>query len=128
MPMFNAKSDLWDMEIEKVIKYDYKEFELGWKKVGICTLETTNPAYGLWRKEEILEWLKKIKKQDNLDFIMLSVVDIIWEKNTTICLDWFESEIISEIFNCEIKENLADLKNRLSRKKQVVPELTAYFG
>ncbi len=128
MPMFNAKSDLWDMEIEKVIKYDYKEFDFNWKKAGIWTLETTNPWYWLWRKEEILIWLEKIKAQDNLDFIMLSIVDIIWEKNTTICLDWFESEIISEIFNTEIKNNLANLKNRLSRKKQVVPELTKYFG
>ena len=59
---------------------------------------------------------------------MLSVVDIIWEKNTTICLDWKESEIISEVFNIEVVENLANLKNRLSRKKQVVPELTKYFS
>jgi len=128
MPMFNAKSDLWDMEVEKLIKYDYKEFDFNWTKAGIWTLETTNPAYGLWRKEEILEGLEKIKKEDNLDFIMLSIVDIIWEKNTTICLDWFESEIISKVFNTEVIDNLADLKNRLSRKKQVVPELTKYFA
>ena len=127
MPMFNAKSDLWDMEIEKVIKYDYKEFDFNWTKVAIWTLETTNPGYGLGRKEEILEWLEKIKKQDNLDFIMLSIVDIIWEKNTTICLDWKESEVISKVFNTEIVDNLANLKNRLSRKKQVVPELTKIF-
>jgi len=128
MPMFNAKSNLWDMPVEDLIKYDYKEFDFNWTKCGIWTLETTNPGYGLGRKEEILEWLEKVKKQDNLDFIMLSIVDIIWEKNTTICLDWKESKIISEIFNTEIKENLADLKNRLSRKKQVVPELTKYFA
>jgi len=128
MPMFNAKSDLWYMPIEDLIKYDYKEFDFNWTKTGIWTLETTNPGYWLGRKEEILEGLEKIKKQDNLDFIMLSIVDIIWEKNTTICLDWKESEVISEVFNTEIKDNLADLKNRLSRKKQVVPELTKYFA
>jgi len=128
MPMFNAKSDLWDMEVEKLIKYDYKEFDFNWTKAGIWTLETTNPWYGLGRKEEILVGLEKIKSKDNLDFIMLSIVDIIWEKNTTICLDWKESEIISEVFKTEVNENLADLKNRLSRKKQVVPELTKYFS
>jgi len=82
----------------------------------------------IWIMKKRRNFLEKIKKEDNLDFIILSIVDIIWEKNTTICLDWKESEIISEIFNCEIKENLADLKNRLSRKKQVVPELSKYFG
>ena len=127
MPMFNAKSDLWDMEVEKLIKYDYKEFDFNWVKAGIWTLETTNPAYGLWRKEEILEGLEKIKKQDNIDFIILSIVDIIWQKNTTICLDWKETEVIEKVFNTKVENNLADLKNRLSRKKQIVPELTKYF-
>ncbi len=128
MPMFNEKSDLWDMLVEKLIKYDYKEFDLNWTKVWIWTLETTNPWYGLGRKNEILEWLEAIKQKDNLDFIMLSIVDIIWEKNTTIVLDWKDTEILEEVFNCTAENNLADLKNRLSRKKQVVPDLTKYFG
>lgn len=128
MPMFDAKSDLWDMEIEKLIKYDYKEFELNWKKAWIGTLETTNPNYALWRKDEILKWLKDIKEKDGLNFILLSVVDIIWEKNTSIVIDWKETEIIKEVFETEVIDNLADLKNRLSRKKQVVPDLTKYFN
>jgi manganese-dependent inorganic pyrophosphatase len=128
MPMFNAKSDLGDMEIEKVIKYDYKEFDFNGKKAGIGTLETTNPHYALRRKEEILTGLEKIKSEDNLDFILLSVVDIIWEKNTSIVIDGTETQIIEEIFNTKVENNLADLKNRLSRKKQVVPDLTKYFN
>ena len=128
MPMFNAKSDLWDMEVEKLIKYDYKEFDFNWTKAWIWTLETTNPGYALGRKEEILEWLKNIKNNDNLDFILLSVVDIIWEKNTSIVIDWEETKIIEEIFWAKVENNLADLKNRLSRKKQVVPDLTNYFN
>lgn len=128
MPMFHAKSDLWDMEIEKVIKYDYKEFDFNGKKAGIGTLETTNPSYALGRKSEILTGLEKIKSDDNLDFILLSVVDIIWEKNTSIVLDWVDSEIIETVFDTKVENNLADLKNRLSRKKQVVPDLTNYFS
>ncbi|MDQ7009315.1 MAG: manganese-dependent inorganic pyrophosphatase [Candidatus Gracilibacteria bacterium] len=128
MPMFNAKSDLGNMEIEKVVKYDYKEFDFNGIKAGIGTLETTNPGYGLGRKDEILGALEKIKKEDNLDFIMLSIVDIIGEKNTTIILDGKDSEVLEKVFNIKIENNLADLKNRLSRKKQVVPELTKYFA
>jgi manganese-dependent inorganic pyrophosphatase len=59
---------------------------------------------------------------------MLSVVDIFWENNTTIVLDWIDSKIVEEIFNTKVENNLANLKNRLSRKKQVVPELTEYFN
>lgn len=128
MPMFNAKSDLWDMAVEKVIKYDYKEFDFNGTKAGIGTLETTNPNYALGRKEEILAGLEKIKSEDNLDFILLSIVDIIWEKNTSIVLDGNDSQVVENVFNTTAENNLADLKNRLSRKKQVVPDLTNYFN
>jgi len=128
MPMFDAKSDLWDIEVKELIKYDYKEFVFNWKKVGVGTLETTNPWYALWRKDEILEWMKDIKESDKLDFIFLSIVDIIWEKNTSIVLDWYDSQIVEEVFSVKIENNLADLKRRLSRKKQIMPDLTNYFN
>lgn len=127
-PLFEAKSDLWDMDVIDLIKYDYKDFEVAWKMIWVWTLETVNPSYALWRKEEILKWLEIIKKSSNLSFIMLSIVDIFWEKNTTIVLDWKDSEIIEEVFDTKVIDNLADLKNRLSRKKQVVPQLTEYFN
>jgi len=127
MEMFNAKSDLWDISTEDLIKYDYKEFLLDWKKMWIWTLETTSPNYGLWKKEEIVRWLKEIKEKEWLEFIMLSIVDIINEKNTTIILDE-DANIIEEVFDTKVQNNLADLWNRLSRKKQVMPQLTEYFN
>lgn len=127
-PLFEAKSDLWDMNIEELIKYDYKEFEVDWKILGVWTIETVNPNYALWRKQEILKWLEKIKLDSNLDFIMISIVDIFWEQNTTIVLDWVDSEVVEKVFNTKVVDNLADLKNRLSRKKQVVPNLIEYFN
>ncbi len=127
-PLFEAKSDLWDMDIESLIKYDYKEISADWKMLWIWTLETVNPNYALWRKEEIIKWLEKIKKDSKLDFIMISIVDIFWEKNTSIVLDWTDSEIVEKVFNTKVIDNLADLKNRLSRKKQIVPQLTEYFS
>ena len=69
-----------------------------------------------------------MKSESNLDFILLSVVDIIWEQNTSLVLDWKDSEILEKVFNTEVKNNLADLKRRLSRKKQIVPDLTEYFN
>ena len=125
--MFDAKSDLWDIKIEDLIKYDYKEFNINWNKIWLWSLETTNPWYAFWRKEEILEWLKKIKQKDSLNFIILSVVDIINEKNTTIVLDWYDSNIIELLFWTKAQNNLINLGNRLSRKKQILPIISEYF-
>jgi inorganic pyrophosphatase/exopolyphosphatase len=32
------------------------------------------------------------------------------------------------VFKTKAKDNLIDLKNRLSRKKQIVPDLTNFFS
>jgi manganese-dependent inorganic pyrophosphatase len=128
MPMFEAKSDLWDMLVEDLIQYDYKIFEFGTKRVGIGSLETTNPSYWLGRKEEILGAFEWLKQSQNLDMIILCVVDILNEKNTTIVSNWTDSEHLSSIFWVTVTDNLADLWNRISRKKQIANEFVRYFS
>lgn len=128
MPMFHAKSDLWEMSVLDLIQYDYKIFEVNGKRFGVGTLETTNPDYSLERKSEILTGLEELKSQQNLDFIMLSVVDILEEHNTTIVLNGSDSEIIEDVFGKPVIDNTISLGNRLSRKKQIAPDLTEYFN
>jgi len=126
--MFDAKSDLEWFSIEEIIKSDYKNFDFNWTKAWIWTLETTNPDFSLNKKEEILKWLNEIKNKDWLDFILLSVVDILEEKNTSFVAWEFEWEVLKKVFWAKIKDNLADLWKRLSRKKQVVPDLDKFFA
>jgi len=128
MPMFEAKSDLWDISTSDLIQYDYKNFEFGDIKIWVGTLETTNPGYGLWRKQEILAWLEILKQEQNLKFIMFSVVDILWENNTTITLNGNDSSIIEQVFWVKSIDNLSNLWPLLSRKKQIMPKLTEYFN
>jgi len=128
MPMFHAKSDLWNMPILELIQYDYKIFEVNGVKFGSWALETTNPNYALWRKDEILQGFNTLKREQSLSFIMLSVVDILAEQNTTIVLDGDDTEILESVFGWKSENNLIDLWNRISRKKQIIPELTEYFN
>jgi len=85
------------MPIKEVIQYDYKIFELSGKRCGIGSLETTNPGYAFRRKSEILDGLRELKKEQNLDFIMLSVVDILKEKNISLVTDE-DSKTLESIF------------------------------
>ena len=128
MPMFHAKSDVSDLTAKEVIQYDYKIFETAWRKYWSWAMETTSARSILERKNEILVWLKELKNEQNLDFIMLSVVDILQEINTTIVLDGDDTDIIEKVFWCKVQDNLGDLGNRLSRKKQIIPQLNDYFN
>lgn len=129
MKMFAAKSDLGDISVYSLIKEtDFKEFTFGSLKAGIACIETTNPSYCLNRKDEIINAIKTIKAEEWYDFILVCVVDIINEHNTTIIASQTEADIVSKVFGADTVEGLADLGARISRKKQIIPDLESKLG
>lgn len=128
LKMFDAKSDLWDISAVDLIKIDYKEFDVAWKKLWVWTIETTNPSYSLGRKDEILENMEKIKNESWLDFILLSVVDILNEKNISFVSNQTWAGIVEAVFSAKAEWWLVDLWRRISRKKEIIPQLTEYFN
>jgi len=126
--MFNAKSDLGNMPVEELIKLDYKIFNFGGNDYGIGFMETTNAQYGINRKDEINQALKEIKKKDNLKGIFFSIVDILNEENFTLYSGNTEKELLITLFNATIENNIANLGNIISRKKQVVPKFEQHFN
>jgi manganese-dependent inorganic pyrophosphatase len=126
--MFDAKSDLGDMPTRKILELDYKVFSFsGDKKYGYGVMETTSPSYALSRKNEIIADMKSLKEEMGLHALFFSVVDILAEKNTTFVIGDIERDALSAVFGAETQDMIADLGNRMSRKKELEPPLTAYF-
>lgn len=126
--MFDAKSNLGDMPTRKILELDYKVFTFGGDtKYGYGVMETTNPDYALSRKNEIISDMRALKEETWLHAIFFSVVDILAEKNTTFVAGDLEKDSLLAVFGAETQDMLADLGNRVSRKKELEPLLTAYF-
>lgn len=125
--MFAAKSDLGDTPASALLKMDYKVFEFAGRPYGLGVIETTNPAYVLGRADELRAVMDEEKAQANLGGVLLSVVDILNETNKTLVLSATEEKIVREAFGAGVENGLADLGGRISRKKQIVPTLEAYF-
>lgn len=125
--MFDAKSDLGDMPTRKILELDYKVFTGGTKKFGYGVMETTSPEYAMGRKNEIITDLRALKEETGLDAIFFSVVDILQEKNTTFVVGDIEKAAVQAAFGVEVVDMIADLGKRLSRKKELVPQVRAYF-
>lgn len=128
LEMFKAKSDLGNIDVEKLIRLDYKVFEFGGNKYGIGVMETTNPNYAIKRKNEIIAKMKEIKQKDNLKGIVFSIIDILNENNLTIYPEDYESELLKTIFNSENSDNIANLGSLISRKKQIAPAFEKHFN
>jgi manganese-dependent inorganic pyrophosphatase len=125
--LFEAKSSLKGISLDKVIDSDYKEFEMGGKKVGIGVWETTNPESVNTSAAKIIQLLEVKKVNEKLDYILFGVVDIL--KNNSYCyiIGEPESNLVKTVFGVETKDDMAFLKGVVSRKKQMVPQLMSYF-
>lgn len=128
MQMFAAKSDLGDISAYDLIKkVDAKDFVFGSQQSLIACIETTNPDYCLNRKDEIISTIRTIKASEWYDFIIFCVIDILNEKNTTIVAGTIESEIVKKVFGADTVDGLADLGNRISRKKTIIPPMEEHL-
>ncbi|ACO47078.1 manganese-dependent inorganic pyrophosphatase [Deinococcus deserti] len=130
LAMFAAKSDLGDTPAAQLLKMDYKVFPFGdpAQRWGIGVIETTNPAYVFGRKAELLQAMDEARAEGGLNGVLLSVVDILNETNRTFILSATEHRVVQEAFGVETVDGVADLGDRISRKKQIVPALEAYFA
>lgn len=135
LAMFAAKSDLGDTPAETLLRMDYKVFPFGdpaqpqtvqtW---GLGVIETTNPGYVLGRQQELLAAMDQARAEDGLNGVLLSVVDILNETNVTLVLSATEEKVLRGAFGVDVQDRRADLGGRISRKKQIVPALEAYFA
>ncbi|AWN24667.1 manganese-dependent inorganic pyrophosphatase [Deinococcus irradiatisoli] len=128
MQMFAAKSDLGDTPAERLLKMDYKEFTFGAQQWGLGVIETTNPGYVFGRQAELIAAMQAEKVASGLGGILLSVVDILGETNRTLIVSGAEAEVVKGAFGVEAEGQVADLGQLISRKKQIVPALEAYFS
>lgn len=125
--LFEAKSSLKGISLDKVIESDYKDFDMNGKKIGIGVWETTNPESVNASAEKIAKLLAGKKAKEKLDYILFGVVDIL--KNNSYCYIVGEEEanLVKAVFGADAKDGIAFLKGVVSRKKQMVPPLMNYF-
>ena len=122
--MFKAKSSLEGISVEDIIRVDYKTFEMGKRNVGIGTWETTLPESVNEKKEEIMEALSREKEAVGLDYIFFMVVDILKQNCQLYLVGEAEKELAQKVFSGEMSNSEMFLVGVVSRKKQIVPQLT----
>lgn len=126
--MFAAKSDFSDLSLESVIGSDFKEFDLGGRKVAIAVSETTSLDFFEENKQEIVKILKKIKEEKSLFALFFGAVDIIHNNTWLFPATDQEKNIISQIFSGEDKGEFFFLPGIVSRKSQLLPPISDFFN
>ena len=80
----------------------------------------------LERREEFLELMKKTAQEKGFSMVLLMLTDVLLEGTQLLFIG--DADIISQAFGPEPRENMVFLPRVMSRKKQIVPSLSALWG
>lgn len=124
--MFSATSSLKKIGPQKAVNSDYKTFEAKGNSFGVGQVETIGFDEFYEEKEKLGKELALLKEAKGLKLSALLVTDIV--QGTSLLLIEAEKEIIYNIGYPLLEEKVYELKNVLSRKKQVAPHLLSLFN
>ena len=80
----------------------------------------------LRRKEEFLAEMRKIAKEKEFSMVILMLTDVLREGTQLIYLG--NDDTIRQAFNVQPRDNEIFLPKIMSRKKQIIPMLSAMWG
>ena len=127
MEMLQAGADLSDKSVAELLSMDAKVFAMGEANVQIAQVNTvdTNKIYE--KQAEIEAEMNKVIKEKGLELFLLAATDIL-NNDSEILAQGNAKENVEKAFDIKLVNNKALLKGVVSRKKQIVPDLTNAFN
>jgi len=110
----------------ELLKTDFKEFLISEHRLGVGQITCIDSAGALSRKEEFLSAMRKLQAEQSLDMVLLMLTDVLLEGTELLFVG--SEDIIRNAFSTEPKDSAVFLPKVMSRKKQVIPMLTALWG
>ena len=122
--LFAAKSDVSAFSDAELLRMDSKLYEVGGKKFRVSVLETTVPSIPLDRKTGLMEAMETVAEEDGVDQVLLFVVDILNEEATLLVPNDLVKTLAEKSFAATVTGDTVVLPGIMSRKKQIIPNLT----
>ena len=112
--------------VEEMFFTDLKEFHIAGYDLAVSQITCVDSQELLERKEEFLELMNKTAREQGLSLVILMLTDVLLEGSQIIYLG--DDETIQQAFGVTPKGNAVFLPGVMSRKKQVIPMLSALWG
>ncbi|MGX7058925.1 manganese-dependent inorganic pyrophosphatase [Vagococcus humatus] len=126
LDMLKAGTNLSTKTELELVTMDAKSFPMGDKTVRVAQVNTVDIADVLTRQEKLEAVMAKENADNNFDVFVLVITNIL-DSDSVILVVGNHQEIVEKAFNVTLENHTALLKGVVSRKKQVVPQLTEAF-
>lgn len=123
LEMLKAGASTIDKSAETLLNMDAKSFNMGDYVTRIAQVNTVDIDEVLNRKTELEKVMLEISANEKYDLFVLVVTDII-NSDSKILVVGAEKDKVGQAFNVELDDGMAFLSGVVSRKKQVVPQIT----
>ncbi|HEQ8684527.1 TPA: manganese-dependent inorganic pyrophosphatase [Streptococcus pyogenes] len=127
MALLKAGTNLASKSEVELIGIDAKTFELNGNAVRVAQVNTVDISEVLERQEAIEAAIKDAMAAEGYSDFVLMITDIV-NSNSEILAIGANMDKVEAAFNFTLDNNHAFLAGAVSRKKQVVPQLTESFG
>ena len=111
---------------QELLFSDYKEFHIAGHDLAVAQITCVDSPAMLERKEEFLTLMRKTTAEKGFSMMLLMLTDVLLEGTQIIYLG--DDDVIRQAFNVSPKGNTVFLPRVMSRKKQVIPMLSALWG
>lgn len=127
MEMFKAGTSLVGKTVDEIFNQDFKKFSFDNLQVGVAQVNSMDIEGFLPYKKDMLDYMNKFAEDNNLEFTLLLLTDII-NANSEIFVGGPRPELVEKAFNVQLTDCQGTLEGVISRKKQVVPAITAVMS
>ncbi len=127
LEMLKAGTNLASKSAEELIDIDAKTFELNGNKVRVAQVNTVDINEVLARQADIEAAMTASNAANGYSDFVLMITDIL-NSNSEILALGNNMDKVESAFNFKLENNHAFLEGAVSRKKQVVPQLTDGFN
>lgn len=121
--LFQAKSKTSHLTAEALLQQDFKSFNFNKKKIGIAVIETLFPEDIQKRQMEILNAMTKYKRELQLNYLFLAVVQPESKQSFILILGKEEEKVAKMAFGKDPQQQSIDTSPRVSRKLEFLPAI-----
>jgi len=115
-----------DKPADALLFTDFKDFHIADHDFGVSQITCVDSERMMERKDEFLSVMQKTMDERGYTLMILMLTDVLLEGTHILYLG--DEDIITQAFGVKLKDHTCFLPGVVSRKKQVIPMLTALWG
>ena len=115
-----------DRSVEELFRTDSKQFHISGQSLTVSQITCGDSSSLTGRNAEFLEYMSALKKASGADMVLLMITDVLLEGTHLLYVG--SDDVIRQAFSAKPKDGHVFLPGVMSRKKQLIPMLTALWG